>query len=169
MTSSGKGSGLVVEMGFRVRYADTDQMGRAYYAAYFVWFEAARGALCRVLGFSYSDLEEAGVFLPVLRTTCRYLRPLVYEEKAWVAVRLVDCRSRSLLFSYEILTEEGHRAAEGDTYHGFLDRSGRLVRCPSPFRERMRQVVVNPAGGRPVRRIRLSETDDAQEAWRMGS
>jgi acyl-CoA thioester hydrolase len=30
-----------------VRYAETDQMGIAYYANYLVWFEVGRGAWCR--------------------------------------------------------------------------------------------------------------------------
>ncbi len=37
----------------RVRYAETDQMGIAYYANYFVWFEVGRAEFCRQRGFSY--------------------------------------------------------------------------------------------------------------------
>ena len=32
---------------FRVRYAETDQMGVVYYANYFVWFEIGRMDFCR--------------------------------------------------------------------------------------------------------------------------
>ena len=34
----------------RVRYAETDQMGVAYYANYLVWMEVARVAYCRHAG-----------------------------------------------------------------------------------------------------------------------
>ena len=49
--------GGVVDSEVRVRYAETDKMGVAYYANYLVWFEVGRAELCRVKGFSYSDLE----------------------------------------------------------------------------------------------------------------
>ena len=45
----------------RVRYAETDKMGVVYYANYFVWFEVARADLLRSLGWSYREMELAGV------------------------------------------------------------------------------------------------------------
>ena len=37
----------VVDVDIRVRYAETDQMGVAYYANYLVWFEVGRSEFCR--------------------------------------------------------------------------------------------------------------------------
>ena len=48
----------------RVRYKDTDQMGVAYYANYFVWFEVGRCEYFRALGMSYRDLEQMKYFCP---------------------------------------------------------------------------------------------------------
>jgi len=42
-----------VEVDVRVRYAETDQMGVAYYGSYVVWFEVGRSEYCRAKGFSY--------------------------------------------------------------------------------------------------------------------
>ena len=50
----------------RVRYAETDKMGVVYYANYFVWFEVARAELLRTLGWTYREMEESGVMLPVI-------------------------------------------------------------------------------------------------------
>src|SRR5262249_31335001 len=51
---------------FRVRYAETDQMGMVYYANYLVWLEVGRSDFCRECGFSYRDLErEEQAFLTV--------------------------------------------------------------------------------------------------------
>jgi acyl-CoA thioester hydrolase len=64
---------VVAESRLRVRYAETDQMGYAYYANYFVWFEVGRTDFCRARGFTYADLErETGTFLPVIEADCRY-------------------------------------------------------------------------------------------------
>ena len=51
----------------RVRYADTDQMGVVYYANYLIWFEVGRTELLRTLGWSYREMEHAGIGLPVDR------------------------------------------------------------------------------------------------------
>lgn len=129
-------------MPFRVRYAETDQMGRAYYANYLVWFEAARGAFCRSLGFSYADFETTGTFIPVLTVSCRYRRPLLYDQTAVVRVGLTELRSRTMRFQYEIVDDRRLLVAEGATHHGFMDRRGRLVRCPRQFWDRMQGALL---------------------------
>ena len=58
----------------RVRYAETDKMGVVYYANYFVWFEVGRTDLLRTLGWSYREMEQAGVSLPVIEAHCEYRR-----------------------------------------------------------------------------------------------
>ena len=53
----------------RVRYAETDRMGVVYYANYLVWFEVARADWLRETGWSYREMESAGVSLPVTTGT----------------------------------------------------------------------------------------------------
>src|SRR5215831_2478836 len=55
----------------RVRYADSDQMGVAYYANYLIWFEVGRTEWLRSRGYTYRSLEGEGVFLPVTEACCR--------------------------------------------------------------------------------------------------
>ena len=47
-------------------------MGVVYYANYFVWFEVARADLLRPLGWTYREMEDAGVLLPVIEAHCEY-------------------------------------------------------------------------------------------------
>src|SRR5262245_42099378 len=65
----------------RVRYAETDRMGVVYYANYLVWFEVARADLMRSLGWTYREMEESGVILPVIEAHCEYRRPTRYDEE----------------------------------------------------------------------------------------
>src|SRR5687767_15520762 len=65
----------------RVRYAETDQMGVVYYANYFVWFEVARADLLRSLGWTYREMEAAGVALPVIEAHCQYHRAAKYDDE----------------------------------------------------------------------------------------
>ena len=60
----------------KVRYAETDQMGVAYYANYLVWFEVGRSQFCVDCGFSYRDMErETGLYMIVAEAYCRYMTP----------------------------------------------------------------------------------------------
>ena len=65
----------------RVRYAETDKMGVVYYANYLVWFEVGRADLLRSLGWSYREMEAAGISLPVIEAHCQYLRPARYDDE----------------------------------------------------------------------------------------
>ena len=69
----------------RVRYAETDQMGVVYHANYFVWFEVARTDLLRARGWTYREMEQAGVSLPVIEAHCEYRRPARYDDEVDIA------------------------------------------------------------------------------------
>ena len=122
----------------RVRYAETDKMGVVYYANYFVWFEVARADLLRSLGWSYREMEQAGVSLPVIEAQCHYHRGAKYDDELDVKAegRLVS-RVR-LEFAYEVVRRaDSVLAASGRTVHAAIDPSGRPCRLP----ERLRQVL----------------------------
>lgn len=57
---------------YRVCYADTDRMGRVYYANYLVFAERARTDLMRASGLPYGELENQDALLPVRRCEVRY-------------------------------------------------------------------------------------------------
>jgi acyl-CoA thioester hydrolase len=77
----------------RVRYAETDQMGVAYYANYFVWCEVGRVELLRQLGFEYRQMEiEDGCHLPVVEASCRYRSPARYDDMVTVETRVAGLR-----------------------------------------------------------------------------
>ena len=50
---------------YRVRYADTDQMGVIYYGNYGRLFEIGRTEMIREMGLPYIELEKSGVMMPV--------------------------------------------------------------------------------------------------------
>ena len=121
-----------IDVPFRVRYAETDQMGVAYYANYLVWFEAARSEYCRAKDYPYNRLEqEDGIYLPVVETHCRYLKGLRYDQEFYVRISLKNFRKRSCIFEYQILdSKNDHLCAEGWTKHLFIDKDGRIKSFP---------------------------------------
>ena len=106
------------ESRFRVRYAETDQMGVVYYANYLVWMEVGRTDFCKALGFDYRDMEKEGVYMAVAEATCRYVLPARYDNAILVQTRLDRVSRKIVAFSYSILNEEtGQLLAEGKTVH----------------------------------------------------
>src|SRR5947209_4075685 len=115
----------------RVRYAETDQMGVVYYANYLVWFEVGRTDLLRTLGWTYREMEEAGVALPVIEAHCEYRRPARYDEEIEVRTRGRLCSPIRMEFSYDVVLKTTDEiAATGRTLHAALGRDGRPCRLP---------------------------------------
>lgn len=113
-----------VFMTLRVRYAETDQMQRAYYGRYFEWFEAARSEFCRARGIRYMELEEAGLFLPILEATCRYRGAARYDDEVTIYVYVIELKRFKLRMGYR-LSCEGREVAEGETLQMLINSEGK--------------------------------------------
>ena len=119
----------------RVRYAETDQMGVVYYANYLVWFEVARTDLLRTLGWTYREMEEAGVSLPVIEAHCEYRRPARYDEEIEIQTEGRLCSPVRMEFVYDVVLKSSEiLAASGRTVHAALGRDGRPCRLPDRIR-----------------------------------
>jgi acyl-CoA thioester hydrolase len=121
------------ETRIRVRYAETDQMGVAYYANHYVWMEVGRVELCRACGFNYRDMEtQDGILLAVAESGCRYLSPVRYDDEVSIRTRVETAGARMATFHYEMRVGE-RTVATGFTKHIFLDREFRPVRLPKKY------------------------------------
>jgi acyl-CoA thioester hydrolase len=120
----------------RVRYAETDQMGVVYYANYLVWFEVARADLLRTLGWTYREMEETGVLLPVIESHCEYRRPARYDDEIEVRTAGRLCSPVRVEFTYDVMLKaESAVSASGRTVHAAVGRDGRPCRLPERLRE----------------------------------
>ncbi len=128
--------GKRVRTAFRVRYAETDQMGMVYYANYLVWFEVMRGDFMRAAGVPYSRLEAEGWFLPIAEAHVRYLLPARYDEAVEVVAWIRSLRSRLVTFEYRV-ERAGQLLATGWTTHVPVGRDGR----PHPLSRELRDTL----------------------------
>jgi acyl-CoA thioester hydrolase len=119
----------------RVRYAETDRMGVVYYANYLVWFEVARADLLRHHGWTYREMEESGVKLPVIEAHCEYQRSVVYDEQVSIKTTGTLHSPVRLEFRYDVMKEDGTLAATGRTMHAAVDGAGKPCRLPARVRE----------------------------------
>lgn len=120
----------------RVRYAETDKMGVVYYANFLVWFEVARADLLRSLGWTYREMEAAGVSLPVIEAHCEYRRPARYDDEIDVRTEGRMVSAVRMKFSYTVVRRADQVvAAEGYTVHAAVDAGGRPCRLPARVKE----------------------------------
>lgn len=121
----------------RVRYAETDKMGYAYYGVYATYLEVARVEAIRSVGLSYSEMEEGGIMLPVRDVQLRYRRPLKYDEEFTVTTVIPSLPEGSRLhFRYQIHNEANELCTEAETTLVFAStQTGRPVAPPAEFVE----------------------------------
>ncbi len=90
------------ETKIRVRYGETDQMGYAYYGVYAQYYEVGRVEAMRLLGFSYKDVEERGIIMPVVDYTISYKKPAFYDDEITIVTTLKEIPTGvKIVFDYE--------------------------------------------------------------------
>lgn len=130
----------------RIRYADTDQMKRAYYGRFFEYFEQGRSDLLREIGMPYHEIEEMGYHLPVQEAFAKYHRSVRYDDEIIVTTILKDIPQVRVRIEYEIrLAGEDDLLAEGYTVHGFVNAAtGKPARAPARFVELVQEAIRRP-------------------------
>lgn len=120
------------ETEYRVRYADTDQMGYMYYGNYARLYEIARVEAFRSLGYSYKEMEESGVLMPVYENYSRFIAPALYDEMLTIRTILKVKPAVRSVFNYEIVNEKNALIHTGETTLVFLRKdNNRLVAAPA--------------------------------------
>jgi acyl-CoA thioester hydrolase len=118
----------------RVRYAETDKLGVVYHSNYFVYFEIGRTEYFRQAGFSYREMEDDRIAMPVTECGCRYYRPAVYDDELEIVTELNVLSRLRLRFSYEVFrTGDGSKLADGFTVHVPVNPQGRPCRIPPRY------------------------------------
>src|SRR5579871_6749120 len=87
----------------RVRYGETDQMGYLYYGFYALYYEVGRAEAIRGLGFTYRELEEMGIMMPVVELKAQYFRPALYDDLITVKTILKEMPVDSKISFYSEL------------------------------------------------------------------
>ena len=126
----------VFETQLRVRYADTDKMGFAYYGNYPKYYEVARVEAFRALKYPYKEMEDGGVGMPVLDLAVKYHRPAKYDDLLTVRVIVPEMPRARIKFLYEVTNEAGELINTGETTLAFMQlATGRPVKMPERLKD----------------------------------
>lgn len=106
----------------KVRYAETDQMGRVHHANYLLYLEEARTAMMEDLGWPYAELERGGLGLVVRDVGLRYRAAAYYADELEVETEVSSVRGASVELAYAVLrVATGERLATATTQLACVD------------------------------------------------
>ena len=130
----------------RVRYGETDCMGRVYHANYLSYMECGRVELMRNWGFSYAETEkEDECFLPVIEAYARYRAPAEFDDELEIVTRVDDYSYVRITFTYQVRrTRDDTLCAEGRTVLAAVDRNGEPRRLPENLRQFLETLELDP-------------------------
>jgi acyl-CoA thioester hydrolase len=122
------------ETRLRIRYAETDPMGYAYYGYYAMYYEVARVECLRQLGMTYKELEAQGTMMPVLENNSKYYSPALYDDEIRVVTFIRNKPSVRIKFEHDIYNSDGKLIHQGETMLAFVNKkSGKPCRPPEVF------------------------------------
>ena len=140
----GYGSMYIHKTTYRVRYADTDQMGYVYYGNYARLYEIGRVEALRDLGFSYKEMEASGVMMPVYENKSKYIAPVLYDELITIKTTMKSVPSARIIFHYEIFNQSEKLVHSGETTLVFIKMgNSRLTTAPKELLEKLNPYFKN--------------------------
>ena len=90
--------GKTAKVKIRVRYPDTDKMGVVYHAKYLEYLDAARTEFMRNIGFTYKELEDAGIGLVVVDVNMKFRMSAFYDDIIRVECIIEQVESATVTF-----------------------------------------------------------------------
>jgi len=113
---------IKTETTLRVRYGETDQMGFVYYGVYAQYYEVGRVEEMRSLGFSYREMEESGVLMPVINLTVNYKKPAKYDDEVRIVTTVKEMPGVRITFHYECYNQHNELLNTGSVTLVFIDK-----------------------------------------------
>ncbi len=104
-------------------------MGFLHHAKYFEYLEEARTEALRAHGVRYRDLEAAGVLYVVAKLSCKYHRPIHYDDVVVIETSVERFSRTRIDHAYRLLCD-GRLMSEAWTTLACIGRDGKLRVMP---------------------------------------
>jgi len=120
-----------MEFSYKIRYAETDQMGVVHHANYLLYLEQARIDWLEKKGISYAELEQSGIMLPVYNINIDYKRPITFGDTVKVNVERGEMHGVRIPFDYKLYNSSNELVVEAQVTLIFLSSETRKpIKCP---------------------------------------
>ncbi|MDE5898267.1 MAG: acyl-CoA thioesterase [Treponemataceae bacterium] len=137
-----KGGLISAEAEFTVEFYDVDSMEVVWHGNYVKYMEMARCVLLDKIGFGYKEMVRHGYAFPVTNISVKYVRPLLFGERARIKAFLVEYENR-LRITYEIYNSAGELTtkAESSQLAVRMDTKASLFECPPVLIQRVEALL----------------------------
>ena len=125
---------LKVSKEFDVRFSEVDLMNIVWHGSYALYVEDAREEFGRVHGLSYQLFIENECPAPLVELSFRYIKPLLYGQRARVDITFRNTPAAKIVFDYEIYRiNDNSLITTGTSIQVFIDRNHNLLLTNPPF------------------------------------
>jgi acyl-CoA thioester hydrolase len=76
----------------------------------------------RSLGFSYKEMEESGVLMPVINLTINYKKPALYDDEVRIVTTVKEIPGLRITFDYECYNQKNVLLNTGTVTLVFIDK-----------------------------------------------
>jgi acyl-CoA thioester hydrolase len=123
---------LAADVTIEVPFHDIDVMDVAWHGHYVKYFELARCAALRKIGYDYPQMRDSGYAWPVVECYLKYVHPARYSQRLTARAVLREYENR-LRFDYEIRdAASGKRLTKGYTVQVAVDITSGELQFVSP-------------------------------------
>lgn len=129
-----------VQVEVDVPFHDVDSLNIVWHGHYYKYFEYARTAFLRSIGFDIAQMRRSGYVWPVIESQCRHMAAMRYGMKVLVRASLADVDHR-VKFIFTVTDKKtGRRLAAGYTIQAAVHaKTGKLsLMTPRAFLRHLR-------------------------------
>ena len=127
----------------KAQYHETDKMGIIHHANFIKWMEEARVEFLESIGWSFSKIEEAGIFSPVVGLQIEYRKQVQFEDVVEIRLSILRYNGTILELEYEFVDlTKGDYCAKATSRHAFVkdDQLVSLRRVLPEMDEKIREM-----------------------------
>ena len=122
----------------KVRYYEVDSYGHVNHANYVHYFEAGRVEALESLGLSLEEMRKLGYLLVATDLSIRFLAPARSGDTLEILTHIRDIQGARTRWVQEArMVTDGRLLATAEVTGAFIAESGRPVRIPEAFRQRL--------------------------------
>ncbi|WP_243373155.1 acyl-CoA thioesterase [Geotalea sp. SG265] len=126
----------------KVRFNEVDSYHVAWHGHYVAWMEVGRNDLAARFQLGVDQIADAGFLAPVVELNVKYKRSARFDEELRVRTGMIRTEASTLMFSSEIIGEDGQVKASGTTVHVLTDKNGVLqYSLPPVIAERLEKMM----------------------------
>ena len=133
----------------KVRHYEADGYGHVNHASYVHYLETARIEALEAVGLSLQDMRRQGILVVAAELSVKYHSPAGAGETLEIVTYVREMRGARTVWIQEIREATSHRlVVTAEVTGAFLTDTGRPVRAPAAFRERLATLHVPPTAPR---------------------